>query len=131
MLDLIWNLFQDDDLARLRRDAAQRDAQDDEGRNQAGAVEARLLELEKRHEQLKLVTLALWRLLKERVGVNDTELRKYVTSTDLIDGALDGKVDLTNELVKCVKCGRRRLNTSIVCPFCGTRGATDNAFDTA
>jgi hypothetical protein len=131
MLDLIWNLFQDEDLERLKRDAAQRAAQNDEERSKAGSVEARLLELEKRHEQLKLVTLALWRLLKERVGLNDTELRKYVTSTDLIDGALDGKVDLTNELVKCAKCGRRRLNTSIVCPFCGTRGATDNAFDTA
>ena len=35
-----------------------------------------------RHEQLKLVTLALWRLLKDRVGITEAELERYVESTD-------------------------------------------------
>ena len=61
-----------------------------------------------RHEQLKLVTLALWRLLKDRVGLTEAELKRYVESTDLLDGAADGKVDLTRELVKCSRCSRCR-----------------------
>jgi hypothetical protein len=128
MLDLIWNLFQDEDIDRLRADVARREAQRE---STAGTVEARLLELERRHEQLKLVTLALWRLLKDRGELSDPELRKYVASTDLLDGVADGKVDLMRELAKCPRCGRFRLNTAIVCPFCGARDTSGTTFDTA
>lgn len=131
MLDLIWNLFQDDDITRLRSGVASREAQADALRNQVGSVEARLLELEKRHEQLKLVTLALWRLLKDKVELSEPNLKKYVESTDLLDGAVDGKVDLMKELVECPDCGRFLLNTAIVCPYCGASHASGNAFDIA
>jgi len=43
-------------------------------------------------------------------------LKKYVESTDLLDGEADGKVDLMKELIKCSNCGRFLLNTAIVCP---------------
>src|SRR5262245_33991160 len=131
MLDLIWNLFQDSDIQRLREDAANRAAQSNALNDAAGSTNARLLELERRHEQLKLVTLALWRLLQDRVGLSETELRKYVASTDLLDGTADGAVDLTKELVKCHKCERRHLNTSVVCPYCGVRRAPGHPFETA
>lgn len=131
MLDLIWNLFQDEDIARLRSGAASREAQSDGLREQADSVEARLLELEKRHEQLKLVTLALWRLLKDRAELSELNLKKYVESTDLLDGEADGKVDLMKELVQCLDCGRFVLNTAIVCPYCGASNASGNAFDIA
>lgn len=131
MLDLIWNLFQDKDIARLRSGAASHDAHSDTLRKHAATVEARLLELEKRHEQLKLVTLALWRLLKDRVELSESNLKKYVESTDLLDGQADGKVDLTNELIECPDCGRFLLNTAIVCPYCGASNSSGNAFDIA
>jgi predicted nucleic acid-binding Zn-ribbon protein len=130
MLDLIWNLFQDDDIKRLRSGVASREEQSDALRSHVGSVEARLLELEKRHEQLKLVTLALWRLLKDRGELSELNLKKYVESTDLLDGEPDGKVDLTKELIKCPDCGRFLLNTAIVCPYCGANNASGNAFDT-
>lgn len=131
MLDLIWNLFQDEDIHRLRSRTASGAARSEELSKQAGAVEARLLELEKRHEQLKLVTLALWRLLQDRAELTEPNLKKYVESTDLLDGEVDGKVDLARELIECAGCGRFLLNTAIVCPYCGAGNASGNAFDVA
>ena len=131
MLDLIWNLFQDEDIDRLRAERRQQDAQSDELQKRASSTHAGHVELEMRHEQLKLVTLALWRLLKDRVGLTEAELQRYVESMDLLDGAADGKVDLTRELVKCSRCSRSVLNTAIVCPYCGTRRKSGNVFDTA
>ena len=87
--------------------------------------------MEQRHEQLKLVTLALWRLLKDRAELSERNLKKYVESTDLLDGEADGKVDLLKELIKCPDCGRFLLNTAIVCPYCGAGNTSGNAFDTA
>ena len=62
MLDLIWNLFQDEDIDRLRAERRRQEAQSDELQMQSGSTRPRYAELEMRHEQLKLVTLALWRL---------------------------------------------------------------------
>lgn len=131
MLDLIWNLFQDQDIERLRSGAASRAAQSETAQERAGAVEARLLELEKRHEQLKLVTLAFWRLLKDRADLTEVNLKKYVESTDLLDGAADRKVDLMKQLIECPDCKRFVLNTAIVCPYCGASNSSGNAFDIA
>jgi DNA-directed RNA polymerase subunit RPC12/RpoP len=131
MLDLIWNLFQDEDIDRLRAERRRQEAQSDELQKQAGSTQTRNAELEMRHEQLKLVTLALWRLLQDRVGLTEVELKRYVESTDLLDGAVDGKADLTRELVECPRCSRAVLNTAIACPYCGTRQVSGNAFDRA
>lgn len=131
MLDLIWNLFQDEDIERLRAERRRQDAQSAELQKQAASTYAGYVELEMRHEQLKLVTLALWRLLKDRVGLTEAELERYVESTDLLDGAADGKADLTRELRKCSRCSRSVLNTAVVCPFCGTRQKSGKAFDHA
>ena len=94
MLDLIWNLLQDEDVDRLRAERRRREAQSDELQKQAGSTQPRYAELEMRHEQLKLVTLALWRMLKDRVGLTEVELKRYVESTDLLDGAADRKADV-------------------------------------
>lgn len=129
MLDLIWNLFQDKDIEQLRAERRRQDAQSEEMQNQVSSTQARLTDLEMRHEQLKLVTLALWRLLKDRFELTEAELKNYVESTDLLEGTADGKADLTRELVKCSRCKRSVLNTMIVCPYCGTRQKPRKVFD--
>lgn len=77
MLDLIWNLFQDSDIERLGADAARRAAQSS---SEQTTIENRVSELERRYEELEFVTLALWRLLKERLNLSDTEIREYLES---------------------------------------------------
>jgi hypothetical protein len=70
-------------------------------------------------------------LLKDRVEISESNLKKYVESTDLLDGAADGKADLVKELIQCPDCDRYLLNTAIVCPYCGVNNMSGNAFDIA
>jgi hypothetical protein len=83
MLDLIWNLFQDADIKRLRVERRQQEAQSDELHKLASSVQVRLLELEMRHEQRERATAALGRLLKDRVGLTEAEFKRYVETTHL------------------------------------------------
>jgi hypothetical protein len=135
MFGFIWDLFQDGDIQRLRSHVARQETeaktQVDTMRRQADSLQSRLLELERRHERLKLTTLALWKLLKDRVGLSEAELRRYAASTDLMDGELDGKADLTRELVECPRCARHLLNTAIVCPHCGAHNTREDPFEGA
>jgi hypothetical protein len=48
MLDLIWNLFQDEDIDRLRAERRRHESQSDELQKQAGSAQARYVELEMR-----------------------------------------------------------------------------------
>jgi hypothetical protein len=52
----------------------------------------RLRELEQRYERMKLVTAALWQLLKAHTGLTDADLKQYIEKVDLADGKLDGKI---------------------------------------
>jgi len=37
-----------------------------------------LKDLEQKHEQLKLVTLAMWQMLKSHTGLTDNDLKKFI-----------------------------------------------------
>jgi RNase P subunit RPR2 len=86
----------------------------------ADAIDERIRELEQRHEQLKLVTLALWSLLRDRSGFSESDLRKYVEQIDLLDGKRDGKAPMSQEKTICAGCNRSLIGTSAVCVYCGT-----------
>ena len=73
-------------------------------------------ELTQRHEQLKLVTMAMWTLLKEHCGLTESDLRKYIEQVDMMDGKLDGRIN-TKEQCKCSGCQRTLLTTALACPL--------------
>ena len=119
MLDLFWDLFQHGQIANLQQGKL---AQIEKEKNQdakAERLEDRLSELEQRHEQLKLVTLALWALLRDQSGFKESELRRYVEHIDLLDGTKDGKVSRKAETATCSGCKRAVMGTSKVCVYCG------------
>lgn len=91
---------------------------------------AELRELERRHEQLKLVTMAMWTLLKEHSGLTEGDLKKYVEKVDLMDGKADGRVN-TKEKCDCKQCGRTILTSSLACPYCGGNLNRKSAFSRA
>lgn len=128
MFDFIWDIFQQGEINDLRTKNQLQDAKFDGVNVQADSADERLRNLEKRHEQLKLVTLALWRLLKDHTGLMESDLRKYVESTDLLDGRSDGKATQAKERVPCHSCDRIVLNTAVVCPYCGTRQKQKSVF---
>ena len=76
--------------------------------------------IEVRYERLKLVTLAIWELLKGRTGCTDVELREMITQLDAADGRRDGKMDTKDGLSLCSSCHRALLESAPRCPYCGS-----------
>ena len=120
LIDFIWDIFQQAQLNDLNKGI---ESNLEKSKYQDGKIsnsEARLRELEQRHEQLKLVTMAMWTLLKDHTGLMEGDLKKYIEKVDLMDGKADGKINL-KEKSDCRGCGRVILVTSITCPYCGDR----------
>jgi hypothetical protein len=89
----------------------------------------RLREMEQRHERMKLVTVALWQMLKAHTGLTDADLKQYIEKVDLADGSLDGRIDRKGAAMDCPHCNRRILKSAVVCPWCSKRTRTGDAFE--
>jgi hypothetical protein len=131
MIDLVWDLFQQGQLKNLQEARHAHVEREQAQDNKAYSLEARLHELEQRHEQLKLVTLALWSLLRDHSGLLESDLRKYVEKVDLLDGKHDGKASVPNEKITCTGCSRSIIGTATVCAYCGAPVRRKNLFGSA
>jgi hypothetical protein len=85
-------------------------------------------DLERRYERLRLVTMAMWALLKEHSGLSESDLRRFVNQVDLIDGKLDGKLSRDKGIIDCTKCQRRILRSSLTCVYCGEQNRQGSSF---
>jgi len=103
--------------------------QEDINRRRLGDTGQRLRELELRYERLKLVTAAMWQLLKTKNDLTDADLKRCIEKLDLEDGKLDGKLDRKGSAMECSQCNRRILKSASVCPWCGQRAESGNAFE--
>lgn len=130
MYDLIWQIFQQRDIDQGKFKDKIHDEKFKGNQHQLDSTEQRLMDLEQRHEQLKLVTLAMWSLLRDHSGLLESDLKKYIEEIDMLDGTRDGKYSVQKERVECHVCGRINLNTALVCAYCGTR-ARAKPFDGA
>ena len=81
-------------------------------------------ELQGEVERLLLITEALWRILKEKHGLEENELVKQITLIDLEDGKLDGRKP-TAAPKPCPKCNRMLARNRPRCLFCGEPIAAD------
>jgi ribosomal protein S27AE len=104
---------------------AQRDAIDAGNKADVAARTAR--DLEARIERLTLVNLAMWSLLREKLGFTEENLLDRVREIDLQDGVLDGKV--ARQTTQCSKCGRMRSARHNRCLYCGHEELVNTAFD--
>ena len=128
MLDIIWDIFQQKQINELKQDRLEQ-SKIQEFEN--GIASKRLAELEKRHEQLKLITLAMWSLLRDHTGMLESDLRKYIKDIDLLDGKEDGKVSHKKERLECTNCSNFFFSTSICCPYCGLEPKRKDPFQKA
>ncbi len=129
MIDIIRDLFQESQVRKQRLDNLD---VDQKSRNRTSDLKNELRELEQKHEQLKLVTLAFWSLLRDHTGLMESDLKKYVDNIDLMDGKKDGKKALSKEKSNCSSCKRIILSSALVCVYCGTQNATNTGpFDRA
>lgn len=123
MIDLILEVF-----GTLAVDQALKS--DKSGQSGALPVKGspRLRALERDHERLKLLTMALWELLSERLNIDEQELKMRVLDLDRLDGREDGRLRLKEPPGTCSACGRPMLRSAIACPYCGKESADPPLF---
>ena len=69
-------------------------------------------------ERLYFITEALWRILKEKHGLEDNEIIRQIATIDMEDGRLDGRKAKTQPQ-PCPKCGRVVGKQRMKCLYCG------------
>lgn len=84
----------------------------------ARSSEAEIAELQFEVERLRIIAEALWRIVEEKLGLDEKELIRKITAIDLEDGKLDGRVAPTPPQ-PCPKCQRALAKNRPRCLFCG------------
>lgn len=119
MLGFLWDLHQHN-----RINEANQRATDLQGaiRERSSDVER----LQQRVDALVLANLAMWTLMREKLGVTDQELEQRVQDIDLSDGQLDGKVRVGPW--NCTACKRPNAPKHAKCLYCGKERAGSSVF---
>ncbi len=91
---------------------------DSEARTQAREARMDASGLRERLDRQALMSMALWSLMKDQLGLTDDQLLKRIQDIDLADGKLDGKV--MQGVSDCKKCKRALSPRHAKCIYCGT-----------
>jgi hypothetical protein len=92
--------------------------QEPSGRQPKSESAADLAEIKADIERLYFITEALWRILKERNGLDDLEIVRQITAIDMEDGKLDNRKAKAPPQ-PCPKCGRVLGRQRTKCMYCG------------
>ncbi len=92
--------------------------------SKASQVESQLFQLRREHQQLKLLTRALWSLLKESQGLSDADLKRHVLATQ----ETARKSEAASQYWTCVSCKHQVPLVVKTCPYCGHVVETDDTF---
>ena len=95
------------------------------GRNAVATIR----ELQDRIDRLLLANIAMWSLVREKIGLTEEDLLERVRQIDLSDGEEDGK--LRTQVVRCAKCKRVMSHRHRTCLYCGADKLDPTAFDAA
>jgi len=87
-------------------------------RQQRSESGADVVEMKADIERLYFITEALWRILKEKQGLDDLEIVRQITAIDMEDGKLDNRKAKSTPH-PCPKCGRVLGRQRTKCMYCG------------
>ena len=116
---MFWELYQ---YGRIEEASAAADAARDSARvNEAGVRNLRdtVNRLERQVERLTLASLALAQVLRDRLGVKESDIEAVVRDIDLSDGKLDGRLSQPVQVKRCEGCERVNGPQRHTCLYCG------------
>lgn len=120
LFDVLWNVSQESRISRAG-------AQAHEAASGIGRVRDENQDLQRKVETLSLACQALWELVREREGLDDSVLLRKIEEIDLRDGRRDGKI--AGGSVTCPACGKSNRSTRRQCLYCGTSVASPHIFE--
>ncbi|MGI9264970.1 MAG: hypothetical protein ACR2QU_08565 [Gammaproteobacteria bacterium] len=124
MIDLVLEIFGQAVLDQMRDSASSPPGKG--GLAASGASRTR--NIERDHERLKLVTMALWEIVSEHLNVDEADLKRRIEKLDLLDEKRDGRLRLRQPPKNCEACDRPMLGSAIACPYCGSDNASTQVF---
>lgn len=83
----------------------------------ANEARSALADLDHQVARLSLLNQALWELVRDRLGLTDTDLERMANEVDLRDGRPDGEI--STMAVRCPTCGRVNNSKHAKCLYCG------------
>lgn len=87
----------------------------------ASQAAGQVRQMEAQIERLLMITEALWTFMKQQHGYTDDDLIKAISTIDMRDGRLDGKVrEAPDGVDTCTECGRAVGARHACCIYCGT-----------
>jgi hypothetical protein len=114
MRDIIWNLYQSENIRELQERIGTVRTQDSAARDAACRLEAKV-------DQLALLCQAMFELLQASSALTDDQLNKKILEIDARNAQTGGRN--TSQAKKCEKCGVMTSLRFGRCLFCGHRDA--------
>ena len=119
MFDLLWNMYQDQQILDATFEAGSAKDAATDAKSAAAGVQRQL-------DSLMLVSMAMWSILEEKLGVTESQLADRVREIDLRDGKLDGRY--APEGMECPRCKRVMSARHKRCMYCGEAALTKRVF---
>ncbi len=114
MLEFLWNLHQQNRLRDLDTKAS---IQQGRLESTQTGLQQKIDELERRADALTLTNMALWSLVKDKLGLTDEQLSAAFNAADMQDGVMDGRI--SKQPKACSLCGRTVSPRFSHCIYCG------------
>jgi hypothetical protein len=120
MFDFLWDLVAQEQQSGLQVHVAP-------GQSGVAQAEAKVITLEQRYERLRLTNMAMWELMKRRLGVTDQELAGEIQAL-VAEAGVKGRNVRGARLTTCPSCHRNVLSSAMTCVYCGAKLTVTSGF---
>lgn len=118
-MDFLWDAVQQRQIQNTQTDILNVKEKVIQNRDQT-------YDLKNQIDRLTLATQAMWELIRDKFGIEESELINKVVEIDLRDGRKDGKI--TSQARCCPSCKRPMSSKSNTCVFCNYTTSKKHAF---
>lgn len=115
---MLWELFQMSRIEQSNWNAADAKYSAREAQGDARQLQLKVRVLEQQCERLTLAAMAMAEILRDRLGVTESDIETKLTEIDQRDGRLDGRIRPSTE--RCPQCQQPNGVNRRHCLYCGT-----------